>query len=69
MEKTKPIERAPPVQLPEDGFDHPFQESYGDEEGPRQGKEHPRTVSGPSRAALSSYILPSDRRATDVCSL
>ena len=58
LRRPNPIEQPPPVQFPEDGFDHPFQDSYCDL-GPRQGKEHPRTVSiDSSRATPGSLHLP-----------
>ena len=41
----KQPEKGQPIQLPEGGFEHPFQDSEWDW-GPRQGKEHPRTVRG-----------------------
>ena len=56
------------LRLPEGGFNHPFQETAYDF-GPRQGKEHPRTVSDDPPAPRQAYIVTrflSDRRATDV---
>jgi len=49
----------PPIQLPEDGFDGPFDDPPDDYHGigPRRGKEHPRTVSGGS---LCPTPCPSD---------
>ena len=55
--RPNPIEQPPPIHFPEDGFNHPFQESDG--LGPREGKEHPRTVSiDSSRATPVPYISP-----------
>ncbi|KAF9779819.1 hypothetical protein BJ322DRAFT_1113127 [Thelephora terrestris] len=45
----------PPLQLPKDGFKHPFQESDIDP-GPEQGKEHPKTIVELRMCALSNRI-------------
>ncbi|KAF9779870.1 hypothetical protein BJ322DRAFT_1129730 [Thelephora terrestris] len=54
--RTTPAVRGPPrLQLPEDGFNHPFQETECDM-GPRQGKEHPRTILELRMCALSNRL-------------
>ncbi|KAF9779818.1 hypothetical protein BJ322DRAFT_1167008 [Thelephora terrestris] len=56
MTSTTRAARGPSrLQLPEDGFNHPFQESECDV-GPHQGKEHPRTIVELRMCALSNRI-------------
>jgi len=44
------------LQLPEDGFEHPFRNSnFEMVDGPRQGKEHPRTVSAGFSGACCKF--------------
>ncbi|KAF9779803.1 hypothetical protein BJ322DRAFT_1166963 [Thelephora terrestris] len=52
---TRTVRGPSRLQLPEDGFNHPFQESECDV-GPRQGKEHPRTIVELRMCALSNRI-------------
>ena len=58
LRRPNPIEQTLPIQFPEHGFNHPFEYSYYGR-GPRQGREHPRTVSIDSfRATPGSLHLP-----------
>ena len=65
--RPNPIEQPPPIQFPEDGFNHPFQEPYG--LGPQEGKEHPRTVSIDSSRATSSSLPPPQIVELRMCAL
>ena len=45
---------GPVLQLPKDGFEHPFHDSESHMSG-HHGKEHPRTVSGDSPNIAASF--------------
>ena len=68
MRREEP-EQGRAVQLPERGFDHPFQD-LTDHYTRYKGKEQPRTVSrAPLESLRVSSIAPPDHRTSDVCYL
>ena len=58
LKRKTPLERPPPVQIPEDGFNHPFliPESYRAMADEEPGREHPKTVSGDSSCAAPRFL-------------